>query len=435
MDIEKIKTAIDGIDEEYLLDAAEFISGKDAYMKNEKNINANEMTVVEGYEKKRMGKVTKWLSVAAVLCFIVAGVAVIGISAGNNQIGTNEIVPMGSKVEESETERPDIEDVLTSMEESSEEEKTEEEILFEKTVAEVTAVNETRYIVDGNFRMAGQPFVMGEEIVDVEYEGGKITVSGDFHAECGKVIPENASVGYYITVNGVVQELFVGEESIGNMYIHSNKKEELENDLAKGSLKVSFVPTIGSTDKDMDELTVRLVTVRNPNFRVPENYADPKVNHISETAAVWKLDVGDAAIENVIETQTINYEKTAIDETAQYYGARLFDANGNEFDIKVEGTSVSLKAQLCALETKEAAKYRIVYLVNGVPTALADGTPYIEVDAEYGYQYDFDAVTIDGVQPYDTVEVIGFAEAEDPMVLYPSTFMHHVLYPENFVRQ
>lgn len=434
MNIEKVKTAVDNINEEYLLDAAELISGKDVNMKNKKEANVNEVTLVEAQEKKGMGKVAKWLSVAAVFSFIVAGVTLIGITANNNQIGTSGVAPLDSKVEASETEKPSIENVLSSIEESSVEEKTEEELLWEKAVAEVDAQSKTRYISDGGYLFDDQLFTMGEEIGHVEYKGGMYTIKGDFYADCGKDIPENASVGYYVTINGVVQELFVDGKSIGTMFVHSNTKEELENGTAKGSLNVSFAPTISKTDEDKDELLVRLVTVKNPEFRVSSVFHSAKLNHMSEIAALWKLDIGDTSVENVVEAKSFNYEVTDNDDPSSNQGARISGVNMSGLNIRVDGASVNLKTQLRTGEEERIYRYRMVYLVNGAPVTLSDGTPFIEIDVEPCKQYDFDVITIDNVQPYDTVEVIGFTMFEgDVSAYFDSTYMHHTLYPEDYV--
>ncbi len=434
MNIEKVKTAVDNINEEYLLDAAELISGKDVNMKNKKEANVNEVTLVEVQEKKSIGKVAKWLSVAAVFSFIVAGVTLIGITANNNQIGTSGVAPLDSKVESSETEKPAIENVLSSIEESSAEEKTEEELLWEKAVAEASAQSNTRYITNGGYLLDDQLFTMDEEIGHVEYKGGMYTIKGDFYADCGKDIPESASVGYYVTINGVVQELFMDGKSIGTMYVHSNTKEELENGTAKGSLNVSFAPTISKTDEDKDELLVRLVTVKNPEFRVVPAFSSAKLNHMSETTGLWKLDVSDTPIENVIEAKAVNYEKTDNDEPNSNQGARISGVNVSGLNIKIDGTSVKLNTQLRTGEEERIYRYRLVYLVNGAPVTLSDGTPFIEIDVEPCKQYDFDVITIDNVQPYDTVEVIGFTMFEGEVSAYfDSTFMHHTLYPEDYV--
>ncbi len=434
MNIEKVKTAVDNINEEYLLDAAELISGKDVNMKNKKEANVNEVTLVEVQEKKSIGKVAKWLSVAAVFSFIVAGVTLIGITANNNQIGTSGVAPLDSKVESSETEKPSIENVISSVEESSVEEKTEEELLWEKAVAEASAQSNTRYISDGGYLFDDQLFTMGEEIGHVEYKGGMYTIKGDFYADCGKDIPENASVGYYVTINGVVQELFVDGKSIGTMYVHSNTKEELENGTAKGSLNVSFAPTISKTDEDKDELLVRLMIVKNPEFRVVPAFSSAQLNHMSETIGLWKLDVGNTPIENVIEAKAVNYETTDNDEPSSNQGARISGVNVSGLNIKIDGTSVKLNTQLRTGEEERIYRYRLVYLVNGAPVTLSDGTPFIEIDVEPCKQYDFDVITIDNVQPYDTVEVIGFTMFEgDVSAYFDSTFMHYTIYPEDFV--
>lgn len=436
MNIEKIKTAVDNINEEYLLDAAEYISGKDSDMKNKKEVNANEMTIIEG-GKQSKSKLAKWLPVAAVFSFAVAGVALVGVLSGGH-IASSPLASGGTDTETSEgiqistdesSDGTGVEDILSSMEE-----KTEEELLWEKAVAEVDAQSNTRYISDGGYLFDDQLFTMGEEIGHVEYKGGMYTIKGDFYADCGKDIPENASVGYYVTINGVVQELFVDGKSIGTMFVHSNTKEELENGTAKGSLNVSFAPTISKTDEDKDELLVRLVTVKNPEFRVSSVFHSAKLNHMSETAALWKLDIGDTSVENVVEAKSFNYEVTDNDDPSSNQGARISGVNMSGLNIRVDGASVNLKTQLRTGEEERIYRYRMVYLVNGAPVTLSDGTPFIEIDVEPCKQYDFDVITIDNVQPYDTVEVIGFTMFEgDVSAYFDSTYMHHTLYPEDYV--
>ena len=437
MDIEKIKTAVDNINEEYLLDAAEYISGKDMHMKNENNVNANDLTIVEGSEKKGMGKVTKWLSVAAVFCFIVAGVAVIGITSGNNQLGSQGITPLDSKVEESVPETSATENSqITSVEESSVVEKTEEELLWEKAVNETSASGKTHY--DGTYSIEGQ-VVPADSYRYVEYKGGKITIDVNILAEFGEIAPEEASVGYYVTINGVVQDLYVGEESIGKTYIHRNNKEEIESGNAKGEFSLSFTPTIAQSDKDMKEFNLCLVSIISPDYRVSPYYVSCGLNHINHTTALWKLHTNNVAIENYVdeaEVEAVNYEKKIINDPTGNIGSHLYDKNGGEYEIRCDGDSVSVKTQLRVGES-EGNKYRIVYLVNGVPVTLSDGRTYLEVDAEPCTQYDFDVVTINGIQPYDTIDVIEFICDDDVMtsIMYSSTFMHKTIVPEDYVRR
>lgn len=435
MNIEKVKTAVDNINEEYLLDAAELISGKDVNMKNKKEANVNEITLVEAQEKKGMSKVAKWLSVAAVFSFIVAGVTLIGITANNNQIGTSGVAPLDSKVESSETEKPSIENVLSSIEESSVVEKTEEELLWEKAVNETRAAGNTRY--DGTYSIAGE--VKPEDTYKyVEYKGGKITIDVNILARFGEITPEEASVGYYVTINGVIQDLYIGDESIGKTYIHRNNKEEIESGNAKGKFSLSFTPTIAQSDKDMKEFNLCLVSIISPDYRISPYYVSCGLNHINSTPALWRLRTNYVPIENYVdeaEVEAINYEKKTISDPTSNIGPRLYDKNGGEYEIRCDGDSVSVKTEFRVGEN-DGSKYRIVYLINGVPVTLSDGRAYLEVDAEPCTQYDFDVVTINGIQPYDTVEVIEFTcdESVTTSIMYTSTFMHKTIVPEDYVR-
>ncbi len=439
MDINKIKNAIDNIDENYLFDAAELISGKDTDMKKEKNINVNaeDMVVVDDYKNKRVGKAAKWLSVAAVFCFIVAGVALIGINAGNNQVGTSEVTPLNSVTESSDVEESvtSVEESVTSVEESSVEEKTEEELLWEKAVNETSASGKTHY--QGNYSIEGQ-VVPEDSYRYVEYKGGKITIDADIFATFGEIKPEEASVGYYVTINGVVQDLYIGDESIGKTYIHRNNKEEIESDNAKGNFSISFTPTIAQSDKDMKEFNLCLVSVRSPKYRISPYYVSCGLNHVNTTTALWKLHTNNVAIENYVdeaEVEAINYEKKTINDPTSNIGPRLYNKDGSEYEIRCDGDSVSVKTQFRVGENA-GDKYRLVYLVNGVPVTLSDGRNYLEVDVEPCTQYDFDVVTINGIQPYDTLEVIEFI-CDEAMgsEMYSSTFMHHTILPEDYVRR
>ena len=438
MDINKIKNAIDNIDENYLFDAAELISGKDTDMKKEKNINVNaeDMVVVDDYKNKRVGKAAKWLSVAAVFCFIVAGVALIGINAGNNQVGTSEVAPLNSVTEESVPETSATENSqITSIEESSVEEKTEEELLWEKAVNETSASGKTQY--HGNYSIDGE--VVPEDSCNyVEYKGGKITIDADIFATFGEIKPEEASVGYYVTINGVVQDLYIGDESIGKTYIHRNNKEEIESGKAKGKFSLSFTPTIVQADKDLKEFNLCLVSVRSPKYRISPYYVSCGLNHVNMTTALWKLHTNNVAIENYVDEvqgEAINFEKKTINDPNSDIGPSLYDKNGSQYEIKCDGDSVSVKTKFRVGENA-GDKYRLVYLVNGVPVTLSDGRNYLEVDVEPCTQYDFDAVTINGVQPYDTLEVIEFI-CDEAMgaEMYSSTFMHHTIFPEDYVRR
>lgn len=431
MNIEKIKTAVDNINEEYLLDAAELISGKDVNMKNKKEANVNEMTLIEGGEKKGISKVTKWLSVAAVFSFIVAGVTLIGISANNNQLGTSGVAPLDSKVETSETERPAIEEILTSFEE-----KTEEEILRDKQRDEVHAYSysnfETKCSIVGE--IADKPSDFTKQL---NYEGGKITINGNFDFRIGEnLVPEKASFGYYVSINGVIQDLYVGDESIGKLFTHSNTKEEIVNGDAYGNFSISFTPTISEADKDKEELEICLVKVYNPHYEVTPYYMTSGLAHMNTVSGKWIF--GTENVENFVEetdSRFVNYEKIENETPNMNTGCQIFNVDGSPYEIKCDGNSVSVKTTFRSDAYDDNITYRILYLINGVPVTLSDGTPYIELTTEPCKEYIFDVVTIDGIEPYDTIEVIGFqcdGTREIPSV--PDTFMNKTIVPADYVR-
>ena len=436
MNIEKIKTAVDNINEEYLLDAAEFISGKDVNMKNKKEANVNEVTLVEVQEKKSIGKVAKWLSVAAVFSFIVAGVTLIGITANNNQIGTSGVAPLDSKVESSETEKPSIENVISRVEESSVVEKTEEEILRDKQRDEVHAYSysgfKTKCSIVGE--IADKPSDFTKQL---NYEGGKITINGNFDFRIGEnLVPEKASFGYYVSINGVIQDLYVGDESIGKLFTHSNVKEEILNGDAYGKFSISFTPTISEADKDMEELEICLVHVKNPHYEVTPYYLSSGLAHINTVAGKWIF--GTENVENFVEetdNRFVNYEKIENEEPNLNPGCQIFNVDGSPYEIKCDGTSVSVKTTFRSDAYDDNITYRILYLINGVPVTLSDGTPYIELTTEPCKEYIFDVVTIDGIEPYDTIDVIEFqcdGTREIPSV--SDTFINKTIVPADYVR-
>ncbi|MBQ8791121.1 MAG: hypothetical protein IJZ51_07410 [Ruminiclostridium sp.] len=434
MNIEKIKTAVDNINEEYLLDAAEYISGKDSDMKNKKAVNANEMTIIKG-GKQSKSKLAKWLPVAAVFSFAVVGVALVGVLSGGH-ISSSPLASGGTDTETSEgiqistdesSDGTGVEDILSSMEE-----KTDEGLLWEKATNETTASGNVHY--KGTYSIAGEVDPGDSSYKYVEYKGGKITIDADIFASFGEITPDKASVGYYVTINGVVQELYVGDESIGTTYIHRNNKEEIESDNAKGNFSISFTPTIAQSDKDMKEFNLCLVSIKSPDYRVSPYFASCGLNHVNHAVELWNLRTNDVAIENFADDtklEAVNYEKTVIEASEINPGLELYDAKGGQDKIKCIGNSVSVKTVFSAGEYI-GDKYRMVYLVNGAPVTLSDGRDYLEIDVEPLIQYSFDAVTINGVQPYDTIEVIGFVcGGADVTDMYSSTFMHKIIVPED----
>lgn len=393
MDNETIKTALDNINEDYLLDAADCISEKSAVTKRVDSINAEDMTVVENYHSKPISKGIKWLSVAAVFAFAVVGVAVAGTLSGR-QISVQG--DMSSVVEGvGGSFRPNVDDPITS---EDEQRVTEQE----KARNEVSALVNTTY--DGTFTLNGQKFIPGDDsTIYVEYTGGKLTIDGKVLAQIQGETPEKTSVGYYVAINGVVQELYVNDESIGKVLILED--EQIESD----KFSISFTPTISEADKDMKELNMCLVQIRNPHLRVSPYYVTAGVSHNNKHDACWKLKIDNVSIENyeqAVSDGYISYEKKQVN-TENNMGARIY--NGEVFcEESDDGYSVSVKTSFCTNESEGNVKYRLVYLINGIPTAFADGTPYIEIDTEPCTQYIFDAVTIDGINPYDTIDVISF---------------------------
>ncbi len=442
MDINKIKTAIDNIDENYLLDAAELISGKDTDMKKEKNvnINADDMIVVENHKSKPMGKVTKWLSVAAVFCFIVAGITLIGITSGNNQVSTSEVTPLESNAPVTESQdsilsvpaRPNVDDPITSKDEHRVDE-------WEKAMNEVSALHLASF--DLECKIEGQQVVENDNIRYIDYKGGEITLKSDISISFRNKdkIPEKVSVGYYVVINGVVQDLYVDGKSIGKTYIHNFGDGKIETMSVSDDFSFSFTPKISAEDKDKKEFNIMLVEIRNPHFRVSPFYIASATSHGNITKFGWKLRTDNASIENVVEESDgrfVNYEKTVNDNPDRDHGAKITNADGSPYEIRCNGNSVSLQTTLRTDESDKNKKYRILYLVNGIPVTLADGTPYIEIDVEPLSEYTFDTVTIDGVKPYDTVSVIEFICDEDNRdLLHPSAIFPTTVVPEDYVRK
>ena len=51
-------------------------------------------------------------------------------------------------------------------------------------------------------------------------------------------------------------------------------------------------------------------------------------------------------------------------------------------------------------------KLRLLFLVNGIPTKLYDGSDYIEINARTGYLYEIKPDKILDVKPYDSIDIL-----------------------------
>ena len=411
MDINKIKTAMDNIDEKYLLDAAEHISEKDISDKN--NVNADELTILKTTDKKSAGKITKWLSVAAAFVFVVAIVAVVAVVNGN-QI----------KTDDTNLQRPNVEDIITDYDEYkvSQWEKAQ----FETDKLHTTDYN-GEYKIDGEYRE--------NKTNHINYNGGEITIDIDLSTRLSTLELNRASVGFYVTINGVVQELTLDGEDIGQTALRYYTKEDMNHQYINDDFSISFTPTISEADKDKEDIRINLVLIRNPHLRVSPYYVTCASSHANCTVMSWKLH-SDKPVENTVEESQgrfVSYKKTE-NEPLITRGFSLTGTDENKQVIKIEEDgSVNLYPRLSTYDEDGNNTYRIVFFVNGIPTVLADGSRYIEVATEPGCTYDFDMVKINGVKDYDTIDAITFVcDGTNSNIICGNSYFAYTIFPSDY---
>ncbi len=410
MDSEKIKTAVDGIDEKYLLDAAEHIS--ETGISNKSIINADELVVLKTQDKKSMSKITKWFSAAAVFVLVVAIVAVVAVISGN-QI----------KTDDNAAQRPNIDDIITDFDEYRVNE-------WEKARTETDALHTTNY--KGSYEVNGE--YQKNNITHIDYSGGEITIDIDVTTILSTVELERGSVGFYVAINGVVQELTLDGENIGQTVLRYYSNADKKYKYIQDSFSISFTPTISEADKDKEDIRINLVLIRNPHLRVSPFYVTCASSHANSTVKEWKLH-SDKPIENQIkesEGRFVNYEK--VQKDVHTAGGVSFTGADKASCIKLTDGGVNIYPTLSTYNNAGNATYRIVFFVNGIPTVLSDGRRYIEVATEEGCTYNFDMVRINGVKDYDTIDAIAFlCDGSGSNCVSAHSYFADTIFPSDYV--
>lgn len=253
----------------------------------------------------------------------------------------------------------------------------------------------------------------------VDYNGGKINMTADIAMSCDSdAVPDYMTTGWYVTLNGIPQNITVDGKEHGLMYIHEVTKDEYDSKKTHSyKMEISFEPVISVKDKDSELLTLSVIKVFNPHYEIGKNFVNPRTLHgntmvafrtckINTPITNFAEDSVSQGFESVIITNQVKREYNQfISENTydQKADAVIFDKNKkNDFRLDENG-SIELGI---ALTCKEKALYRVLLLINGKPAKFPDNSYCVEVEAAPGYLQVLEGLKFDNLEPYDSINVL-----------------------------
>ena len=388
--------AIDGIDEKYLIKTAKCFHLPKEDAKRDITINAEDLVEMKKQIKKS-NLVAKIAGIAA--AFICVMTVAILLVVNNNKVqvlgssGENSVVsdPFTEGKDEEPQISPEKKNVMNRI----------NSLLLTTNTPSVKFENENK-----------------ENPAYIDYNGGKIRFSLTINKKLNsKELPDAISEGWYITVNGILQNITVNGEEQGEIYIHRQVKDVdylLNN--ASYILDFEFEPVIAEADKDKKQLELSLVQISNPDFKVDPIYPSCANLHANVVLSTRILNVNTELQIKDTKKSEIQYteELITIDVMNKHpeiglninsgFKAEIIDENNSDRQIRAdEKGEIKLGA---VISGNGEEKLRLLFLVNGIPTKLYDGSDYIEINARTGYLYEIKPDKILDVKPYDSIDIL-----------------------------
>lgn len=252
-----------------------------------------------------------------------------------------------------------------------------------------------------------------------DYYGGKIKICLTNKKNISsKELPSVLSDGWYVTLNGVLQNISVNGKEQGEVYIHRLVKDkDYSTRNTSYSLEIEFEPIIAESDKNENQLELSLVKIEHPDFEVNTVYPECRDLHsnvvivtriVNVNSEIKTKDVkkSDFSYTEELLTKEIKDKYPTLNESfydGEEFSAKIIDENSTNRSIEVnEKGEIKLGAVVAG---KGHEKLRLLFLVNGIPSKLSDGSEYIEIDAREGYLYSIKPDKILDVELYDSVNV------------------------------
>ncbi|MBP3921783.1 MAG: hypothetical protein J6D27_02340 [Ruminiclostridium sp.] len=388
--------AIDGIDEKYLIKTAKCFHLPKEDAKRDITINSEDLVEMKKEIKKtnRLAKITA--VAAAFICVMTVAILLV--------VNNNKVQVLGSSGENSLISDP-----------FTEGEDEEPQISPEKQNA-MDKIN--RLLLTSGAPTAKFENENKENPAYIDYNGGKVRFNFEMKQSLNaKIIPDAISFGWYITVNGVLQNITVNGKEQGEIYIHRLVKGvDYNSSDASYSLDFEFEPVIAEADKGKNKLEISLVQISNPDFRVDPIYPECSNLHANVVFATRILNVNtELKVKDIKKSETQYTEELMTVDVLKKHPEIVFNLNsGSKAEIIDEDRSEQViradkngEVKLGAvISGNKNEKIRLLFLVNGIPTKLSDGSEYIEIDVRSGYLYEIKPDKILNVKPYDSIDIL-----------------------------
>lgn len=388
--------AIDGIDEKYLIKTSKCFHLPKEDAKRDITINAEDLVEMKK-EIKKTNHLAKITAVAAAfICVMTVAILLI--------VNNNKVQVLGSSGENSVISDPFTEGKDEEPQISPEKQNAMDKInslLLTTNTPSVKFENENK-----------------ENPAYIDYNGGKIRFNLTINKKLNsKELPDAISEGWYITVNGVLQNITVNGKEQGEIYIHRLVKGvDYNSSDASYSLDFEFEPVIAEADKGKNKLEISLVQISNPDFEVDPIYPSCANLHANVVFATRILNVNtELKVKDIKKSETQYTEELMTVDVLKKHPEIVFNLNsGSKAEIIDEDRSEQViradkngEVKLGAvISGNKNEKIRLLFLVNGIPTKLSDGSEYIEIDVRSGYLYEIKPDKILNVKPYDSIDIL-----------------------------
>ncbi|MBQ8791654.1 MAG: hypothetical protein IJZ51_10115 [Ruminiclostridium sp.] len=392
-----INSVINSIDEKYVEEASSCLP--EDFGGSLKDVTINSEDLIEMKKQiKNTNSITKFIAIAAAfMCVAIVSVFLI--------VNNNKVPVLNSGTENSVISDPFTESTVEEPQISPEKQNAMDKI---NSLLLISGAPTTKFENENK-----------ENPAYIDYNGGKVR----FHFEMkqslnAKKIPDAISNGWYITVNGVLQNITVNGKEQGEIYIHRLVKGvDYNSSDASYSLDFEFEPVIAEADKGKNKLEISLVQISNPDFRVDPVYPECSNLHANIVFATRILNVNtELKVKDIKKSETQYTEELMTVEVLKKHPeigfnlnsgikAEIIDEDRSEQVIRADKNG-EIKLGAVIVSGNKNEKIRLLFLVNGIPTKLSDGSEYVEIDARSGYLYEIKPDKILNVKPYDSIDVL-----------------------------
>ncbi len=281
----------------------------------------------------------------------------------------------------------------------------------------------------------------------IDYSEGKIkinlTVNTKFNAD---ELPPSFSHGWYVTLNGVLQNISVNGEEESEIYIHRLVKDkDYSGKRPSYNIEIEFEPVVAEEDKDKTQLGLSIVQISNPDFRVDPVYPicanlhsniviSTRILNVSSELKTKEMKKSDFTCTEELVTEEIKGRYPSLNESFYDKETPSVRVIGKYTDASIEADENG-EIEFGAIVSGNG-RLRLLFLVNGIPSKLSDGSDYIEIDAKRGYLYTIKTDKLLNVDLYDTVNILVmnspddgentyFTRANFPDVIFPYNYTVH----------